>query len=243
MKNRTNLIGGIRKNMVYIDYINVASVNEDDYLYLKKFVSKERREKAEKYYFLQDRIRSIYAELLLVYGFYQCYRENLEINIFYNEYGKPYIRSNKKFYYSISHSGDWVVIAYGDTEIGVDVENIHENYDAISNRCFTDIEKEWISKDDTISKNQKMTFIWTLKEAYLKYIGTGLYKSMKTFSIDMKNKNVVDEIGKPTSNIELYSFLISDDYICSVCSDIVQKHKKEVSQSEIKNFVMQRQKK
>lgn len=47
---------------------------------------------------------------------------------------KPYLKSHDK-YFSISHSGDYVVIAFSDCECGIDIEQIKQrDYQAISRR-------------------------------------------------------------------------------------------------------------
>ncbi|MDO4978862.1 MAG: 4'-phosphopantetheinyl transferase superfamily protein [Candidatus Saccharibacteria bacterium] len=86
-----------------------------------------------------------------------------------NEYGKPYLKGNPVFF-SISHSGPYTICAISDQEIGIDLE---ENVirDRIVDRFFT-------TKEQDSVKNNPDSFaeIWTLKEAYSKYLGTGLSK-------------------------------------------------------------------
>ncbi len=57
--------------------------------------------------------------------------ENREIE-FINE--KPYLKTKEKFF-SLSHSGEFIVIALSDFECGVDIEQIKQrNFEAISER-------------------------------------------------------------------------------------------------------------
>lgn len=40
----------------------------------------------------------------------------VEMDIGYNEFGKPFMNHMNGFSYNLSHSGKWVAIAYGSSE-------------------------------------------------------------------------------------------------------------------------------
>ena len=123
-----------------------------------------------------------------------------------NENGKPYIEGYENFRFNLSHSGEFVMIAVSDSDVGVDVERIREREKLVEKRCFTDDEREYI-KDN----NERFFEIWTMKEAYLKCIGTGISLPLNSFNINMQ-KMCVDNSG--------YKFVLNtiDDYVYSVCS-------------------------
>ncbi|MDD4111489.1 MAG: 4'-phosphopantetheinyl transferase superfamily protein [Herbinix sp.] len=129
------------------------------------------------------------------------------------------------------------MIVYGDVEVGVDVEKTNENYNLIYDSCFTNVEMQWIDKADKASKAQRMAMVWTMKEAYLKYIGTGLFKSMHSFSMDMENGAILDDTGEIVRNVYTHCFSISKNYVCSVCSSEVQVCESEVSEMEMQSFL------
>ena len=55
-----------------------------------------------------------------------------------NENGKPWIKDHPEFYFNISHAGDYVVLAYGDVPLGVDIEQIRGKDNLrVAGRCFT----------------------------------------------------------------------------------------------------------
>lgn len=116
-----------------------------------------------------------------------------------NAHGKPYFENISNFHFNISHSGDILAIAISDREVGIDIEKLR-NPDLRIAKRFCDDEQAYISKAD--SKNRFFE-VWTKKEAYLKYKGTGLSGGLNTFSVFKFS---------PLPN----SFIF-DEYIISVC--------------------------
>jgi 4'-phosphopantetheinyl transferase len=92
-------------------------------------------------------------------------------DIFYNEYGKPYIKNNP-LYFNISHSNNITVIAISDKEIGIDIEHITFKKNIIDKIC-TEEEKLLINNAHGFTK------LWVKKESYIKYLGTGLSYGLK----------------------------------------------------------------
>lgn len=85
-------------------------------------------------------------------------------------------------YFNISHSGKYVVCAVGDSEMGIDVQKEvmlkEEELLQLCNRFFTEFEFRSLQS----SKNRIDYFhkLWTLKESYIKYLGTGMYCRLNT---------------------------------------------------------------
>ncbi len=66
-------------------------------------------------------------------------------NIAYTTYGKSYLYGEKELFFNISHSGNWVIMAIGLTEVGVDIEKIDEKNTSYLMDVFTKDEKFYIS--------------------------------------------------------------------------------------------------
>lgn len=119
---------------------------------------------------------------------------HIEYDIFYNEYGKPYLKNNE-LYFNISHSKDYTVLVTSDKEIGVDIQYLTYN-EKTRDRICTEEERK-------IAINElEFTKIWAKKEAYIKKIGIGLEYGMK--NVDTTKIN----------NIDLYK---KDNYIIAIC--------------------------
>lgn len=90
--------------------------------------------------------------------------EGLNSPIYYNESGKPYLASEIKLGFSISHSKNYCAIGYGEKELGIDIEEIDERIERISSRFMNEEEEVFIGNDRQLG----LTRIWTLKEAMFK---------------------------------------------------------------------------
>ena len=110
---------------------------------------------------------------------------NIIDEIVYNEYGKPYLKSNK-IYFSLSDSKEYTVCAISDKEIGVDIEKITYKKRVINKVCNSEEIKE-------INTPEDFTKIWVKKESYSKLIGLGLSFDFK--KIDT-NRNKFDILKK-----------------------------------------------
>lgn len=129
-----------------------------------KKMDSQRKEKILRCKQEADKQRSLLAGVLFNFG--------LENN-----------RNAKQVFYSISHSGDYVICALADRRIGVDLENSFRSLfseekkdqrDRVAKKCFTmgeSIEFYSLDEEDRI---EYMLDLWTKKESYSKAIGKGL---------------------------------------------------------------------
>ena len=92
-----------------------------------------------------------------------------EIEFKYNAHNKPYI--DNAFYFNISHSGKYIILAISNLPIGVDIESFKKINPKLINRIAT---KEDIESFDNRNYDLEFLKLWTLKEAYFKFIGTGI---------------------------------------------------------------------
>lgn len=106
-----------------------------------------------------------------------------------SENGKPYFENGP--YFSISHSGNFAVLAVSDNEIGCDIEKqTDRNFFELSRFVFHKNETELITQSDNV-KDAFFT-LWTKKEAFLKYSGIGFRR--KTTEIDL-SQDTFEENG------------------------------------------------
>ena len=143
-----------------------------------KEISEQRREQALKFKHEQGQRLCVLAYQLLKQGLREEY--GIEENpIFeYNEHGKPSIVGHPEIHFNFSHCKEAVVCAISDQPIGVDVESIREYKESLVRYTMNDEEIQEIES----SNNPARTFIcfWTMKEAAMKLIGTGISNDMKT---------------------------------------------------------------
>jgi len=91
------------------------------------------------------------------------------------DHGKPYIVGTP-IHYNLSHSGQIVALVIAENEVGVDVqEKKPARMEALAKRYFS--KEEWQVFAECKNEEEKKDlfyYIWCRKEAYGKYLGTGL---------------------------------------------------------------------
>jgi len=105
-----------------------------------------------------------------------------------NEFGKPRLMGGKPVHFNLSHSGERAVLAVSDdVEVGIDLEQIRaiEHVD-LARRYFHRNEVAAIERlRDTQEQHHAFFRIWTLKEAVVKALGTGLSTPLDSFEISI----------------------------------------------------------
>lgn len=122
------------------------------------------------------------------------------------EFGKPYLISEPAFHFNVSHSGNGVALGVSDVPIGVDTEQIRKEDRRVARRIFTDREYDWVYASPE-QEDLRFFEIWTKKEAYMKWTGSGF--AMKTKSFD-----VLD----PLTNGHISSIQINQYWISAYAS-------------------------
>jgi len=147
------------------------------------------------------------------------HRKPEEIRLYVNEHGKPYMETDAPLFFNISHSGDFVVCAFSDTEIGVDIERIGKGRLAVAERFFHPEEVACLSDAPEGERTELFFRYWSAKESVLKYMGTGLAAPLNSFYIRWEGKDagVYRENGRLP--LFLHECCIDKGYKCFVCSE------------------------
>lgn len=91
----------------------------------------------------------------------------------YGELGKPQIVNiPKKF--NLSHSGDYVVCAVGDGEVGADIQKWVPYKERTAERFFAPTEWKLLQELPASQRTELFYRLWSRKEAYGKYTGQGI---------------------------------------------------------------------
>ena len=117
------------------------------------------------------------------------------------EKGKPFFENLTNFHFNVSHSGKIKVLAVSQNNVGIDVEKIREIPLKIAKK-FCQSERDYIAEADSL---KRFFEIWTKKEAYLKYSGTGISGGLNSF-----------DTLKPTVPLKTFGF---EEYLISVCGN------------------------
>lgn len=152
--------------------------NEGEYLYRKERASEKRRPASFVYNeFLKNNkavvnlgVSAVLDEAFKEFGF----REKDAV-IIYGKYGKPMLKDYPGIHFNLSHSGQYVMCAVGGVPVGVDIQENIGNKSSVAKRFFPRNEYERIlSCPDEASANTLFYRYWTLKESYVKTLGTGI---------------------------------------------------------------------
>jgi 4'-phosphopantetheinyl transferase len=115
-----------------------------------------------------------------------------------NKNEKP--KLNIPLYYSISHSNDYVVCVVADEEVGIDIEKLTDKLLKIKSKIGE------VSDDlEILVRN------WTLKEAYIKYLGDTKIP-LKEIKIISENPYILKYKESVYAEVIKY-----ENYIISVC--------------------------
>ena len=121
------------------------------------------------------------------------FKDTNQIEYYYNENGKPYIKGSN-IYFSLSHSNGIVALTISKEEIGLDIELIKDVKDNLARRIMND--EEYMIYQNLDKQNKKVYFfeVWTSKEAYIKKLGTKITLNPSNIMIDedilLKHTNI-----------------------------------------------------
>ena len=138
------------------------------------FASEERQNAVRRFRFVSDKNRSLWAELFARWRLAEASGLSpAEIDISHDEQGKPFCKY-LPLSVSLSHSGPYIAVAVGKSNVGVDVERKRKFNLSISRRWFRPKEHEFLTSLPEEERAHAFFRLWTLKEAALKYTGEGL---------------------------------------------------------------------
>lgn len=167
-------------------------------------VSEQRREQALKFKYELGQRLCVLAYQLLKQGLREDYGI-LENPVFeYNEHGKPSIVGHPEIFFNLSHCKYAAVCVLSDQPIGVDVESFREYKEGLVHYTMNDEEIREIES----AEHPDVAFIrlWTMKEATLKLIGTGISNDLKTVIDTHKYK---------------YTTVERQRYIYTICENLI----------------------
>ncbi len=119
-----------------------------------------------------DRLRCIGAGALI----WHAMRIN-EAELIEGAHGK--IDAAGGMHFNLSHSGDYVLLARHQSEVGADIERMDKMRPKLAARVLLPDEIEWMNRDP----DARFFSLWTMKEGVLKLTGRGLSMSLQSFSV------------------------------------------------------------
>ena len=142
-----------------------------------------------------------------------------DYSIVLGEHGKPYVVGMPEpFYFNISHSGDYVVCAVSDREIGIDIERIGKVRMEVARRFFHPEEIKVLEALPESRQTDAFFSYWSVKEAFLKYTGAGLSASLSVFEVLFEGNRVRVQCPGGAGEVWIRACPVDEEYKCYVCS-------------------------
>jgi 4'-phosphopantetheinyl transferase len=213
-KMQLNYIGGERMIQVFALRIP-ESLDDRNIIKLLNLLSLDKRLKTIGYIKKEDRLRSLFAELLARFMIQQAAGiEAASVSFSYNEYGKPLIANHRGLYVNWTHAGEWVACVLADVEVGIDIEKVQKVESKLVYRCLS--ESELVEYERKAEKEKSEYFIkqWTLKESYAKWDSRGLFIPFRTITFNEDGINHY-YITNRNNNVETRCFLKSESLSCN----------------------------
>lgn len=167
--------------MIYIfDHLSEISHHLVSKIY--SFMPKNRQEKFQRYRKFEDQKNCALVYALLLFGLQQQYPDLdcSHLKFCYAAHGKPFLENQPSIHFNMSHTSLAVACAISSVPIGIDIEGlIPYSLDFCKYVCSKD---ELLHLEQLASAQERsiaLTTLWTRKEAYLKYKGTGITQDLK----------------------------------------------------------------
>lgn len=198
---------------IYILDIDVFS-EQDMFEKIFQLLPEERKNKIRSMKHEQGKQLSAAAGYLLLYGLWQNGYDYESVSIQVGEHGKPFVASDERLFFNLSHSGSKAVCVIADRECGIDIEQIQNRKisDTLLKKVCT--AQEYIELVALNEVEQRKAFIrlWTAKESVMKYTGLGI--GMSPENIEFHKNDVTNVMTWNGHAIHTYEI---EDYYISVC--------------------------
>jgi 4'-phosphopantetheinyl transferase len=146
----------------------------------------------------------------------------------YSEKGKPFLDTSSpetRVEFNVSHSGATALLVFArERDLGVDVEEIRENFDhkAIARRFFSEHEQRQLAELDPADRYEGFFRCWTRKEAYIKAKGIGLALPLRDFDVsvlrgDHEAMLATRPDGAEAPQWSLREVPVGSGYVAAVC--------------------------
>ena len=106
-----------------------------------------------------------------------------------SEQGKPYL-SCDGLYYNLSHSGNYVVLAFADAEVGIDLQEPRNLSEGMQQRILSENEK----RSGLYRLPSEWFLLFSIKESYMKLTGRGLSLDFSRIDVTRDPDGITGEI-------------------------------------------------
>ena len=146
-------------------------------------LSAKRRQKIDGYRMKKDKMLSLGAGILIDKGLETFGLREANVRIAEGKYGKPYFPDYPDIHFNVSHSKKMVIAVFADVEVGCDIEYVDSVDLKLAKRFFCKPEYEFIMGHEEQERKEAFYRIWTIKESFMKAVGSGMTLPMDKFYV------------------------------------------------------------
>jgi 4'-phosphopantetheinyl transferase len=212
-------VNEMEKNRVDVWRIRVSENDPlNDYLY--SVLDKTEQERSNRFYKEKDKKTFIvsHAAVRILLGKY-LHRAPTAIRLMEQSPAKkPVLCDNAvhPLHFNISHSGDWVLIAVANYEVGIDIELVNSSF-VYNELAVSSLKNDEIKFLRQSGEQEKIFYLfWTRKEALLKGTGKGLVDDLFAIPCLDGIHSVSGAIIGSSDSWQIRSFGMDDGYMASV---------------------------
>lgn len=175
--------------MLYKIFSDMTECSEQEIARLLPLVSEQRREQALRYKHLFGQYCCLKSyemlQQLLTCSAASC-RRSRPLNVhptptfLYNEHGAPFLADGP--YFSISHCKQGIAVVVSDSPVGIDIEGIRQVDEGLVRKTMNIEEQAQIQA--SAAPDREFIRLWTRKEAYVKFQGTGIISDMHAILVN-----------------------------------------------------------
>ncbi|MDD3813634.1 MAG: 4'-phosphopantetheinyl transferase superfamily protein [Desulfocapsaceae bacterium] len=190
-------------------------------------LSTDEIHKAERFYFDSDRNKFVLTRTMLR-NLLSRYTgvDAKELTFSYNKHGKPYLLNpskNESIFFNVTHSKDVALFAFTRLcEIGIDIEYIRDDTECLklAKRFFSEQEYQALAQLSGNDLTMGFYRCWTLKEAFVKALGSGFSFPLNTFTVNFEKDDCpqltwVDK-RRFQGTCKMFSILHDEHYFASL---------------------------
>ena len=105
------------------------------------------------------------------------------------EGGKPFFPALPDLHFNLSHSGPYALCALGDSPVGVDIQVVKDSWrEGLPRRVCAERELVWLKERP--DRWGGFALLWSMKEARVKYTGTGLRAGIRDIAVPLPEPGV-----------------------------------------------------
>ena len=184
------------------------------------YLTEERKKLADRKKGERERQLFLGAEVLLNLSLQQVdARIPIPAKYKRNEHGKPYLEDRQGIYVNWSHSGDYVICAVADREVGIDLQYAGKEPKESLVRKLLQPEELHFYEHTPVAERQRLFYeYWAVKESFLKALGTGFAAPLDRFYVEFARMSGADDVLEKSAikNPRIMQNINKNQYRCQL---------------------------